>query len=324
MKKQIIIDTFGSDLGIYPTVKGTIEAKKLHPDYDFVLVGNKEEILDIFKKEVVNDADFKILDSRKYFLNTIKPTLIFNEYRDSTLGTSLTELKNNENTIGLITPGSTGGVLVGSIFLLGLLPNLKFPCLSSVLFTKDKKYFCLVDCGAQVDSKPSDLLNYAKLGNAFMKSYIKVDNPRIGLLSIGREDTKGNLVTKEAFNLLKETNLNFIGNLEPINIFNGEADVVVCDGFSGNVFLKNTETVAMICKNIAMKNVDGEEAKGIETNINGLFSYSDQAGAILLGASKPIIKVHGKCNESTINGAVKQLINLDKGNFIDNIKKDLN
>ena len=213
--------------------------------------------------------------------------------------------------------------------------NLKTVCktqpfLSTLLPNEKEEFFCLVDCGANVDCTSKQLLEYARISNCYMKCLYPNKDIKVGLLSNGTEDTKGNALTKEVFQLLKESDVNFIGNIEGNDVLTGKCDVIVCDGFVGNVLLKNIEGSAkMIIKDLvkmAMNSKDEIEKKYLLKAVNDLMSKYDLnslSGATLLGVNKVIMKGHGSANDNTIYNIVKQVYNLIKNDLITQLETKL-
>lgn len=310
MKNKIILDTLGADISPNEICEGLLT--NINCDYHYIVIGPKSKLENVLKNV---DFSYEIVDTTDYLRNDENPINIIKNHSESSLYKAFTIAKTSDDVIGIVTAGPTGAVMVGSMFILGLKPKLQSPVLACVLYHFDGKGFCLVDCGANVNPLPTDMLNFAHLGSEFMQSYGLIDNPKVGLLSIGKEKGKGNDLTKKAYNLLEESNLNFVGNIEGDSVFTSDIDVLVCDGFSGNLLLKSTEALALqISKEIVNKLcVDEISKKKVNNDIYRLFAYNDQAGAILLGTSKPIIKVHGKANSKTIASGINQLITLYQG-----------
>lgn len=317
--KKIVIDTLGADIGDIELIKGVIEAKKEYPQYRYVLVGNKENIENVICEEKESINDYEIIDS-PYLDSSVTDVMSMLRFKGHcSMVDAFDYTKNNADAIGVISAGPTGMLLVSSIKHIGLLDGISFPALSTLLYNIKKNYLCLVDCGANIDIREDKLLQFAKLGTALMKSYCKIESPRVGLMNVGKEDTKGDALRKAAFKLFKESSLNFIGNIEGSDVFLDKADVIACDGFSGNIILKNSEAVAMIAMKIAKMNGEEKTAK----TLYDMFAYNELGGAIVLGAKKIIMKAHGAANSKTIKSVIKDVINLDDNNFIENMEKEI-
>ena len=228
----------------------------------------------------------------------------------------------------MVTAGSTGALICGAILNLKKLSGAK-PALLATLIGKDNKPFALVDCGANIDSPAAFLVSFAKMGCAYMKACFGIDAPRIGLLSNGAEKGKGDARTKEAYALLEEANLNFVGNVEASHVLNDECDCLVCDGFSGNMILKNTEgTAKFILANLLAKKAKAtkEEQALLDEVIKDLtlqFDYNGLGGAVLLGFDKILIKGHGASNHTSIKNIIAQGVQMANGEIINKMMKEL-
>ena len=321
--KKIVIDTLGADKGIDVFVKGAILARETYPNYKVVFVGNKEELEQSISK--TNLDEYEIVDAKESFLNTDSPMDLVKGKNETSLVKGLEALKNDDECVAMISAGSTGGFLVGSIFRLGLIEGIKFPALASPMINIHEKWFALLDCGANLDIDAKTLLKFSKMGTALMKSaFGNLENPRVGLLNVGKEETKGNALAKEAYGLLKESNLNFIGNIEGHEIYLDKADVIACDGFVGNIFLKGAEALSMVLEKI-MLNFGKDDPNIIAASkyIHKNFNYNDEGAAIFLGPRKICLKAHGHATEHTILSAIRFAVTLHEGNFIDNLNKEL-
>lgn len=310
-KKKIIIDTLGADMPVAKICEGIKLNNNVN--YHYVIVGPKIEIDEVLKN---TDLSYEVVDTLDFIDNAENPINIIRNRESSSLYMALTNTKS-EDAIGMISAGSTGAVMVGSMFILGLEEHLQSAILACVLYKIDHKPFCLVDCGANVNPLPEDMKKFGELGSRFMKSYSNINNPKVGLLSVGKEKRKGNELVKKAYDILESSDLNFIGNVEIDKVFTSDVDVLVCDGFSGNILLKNTESVALTITNKIVKEccTNNDDLKKIQDSIYSLFAYNDNAGAILLGVKKLVIKVHGKANRLTIASAINQLIDLYNGGY---------
>lgn len=244
---------------------------------------------------------------------------------ETSLVKGLNLLKEDDECIAMISAGSTGGFLVGSIFRLGLIEGIRFPALASPMINIHEKWFALLDCGANLDVDAKSLLKFAKMGSALMKSaFGQIENPRVGLLNVGKEETKGNAVTKEAYPMFKESSLNFVGNIEGHEIYLDKADVITCDGFVGNVFLKGAEALSMVIEKIVYN--FGKDDPNIQkacSYIHKNFNYNEEGAAIFLGPKKICLKAHGHATSNTIVSSIRFAVTLHEGNFIENIHKEL-
>ena len=244
--------------------------------------------------------------------------------KDASMIRMLSDL--NEGVIDVaISGGSTGAFMASSLFMLGRIEGISKPGLASLLPTKSEHKFLLTDLGANVEARPDDLLNYAKLGQLYMKYIYNIETPSVALLNVGVEESKGNKVYKEAHKLLKEDINNFKGNIEAREILEHKYDIVIADGFAGNVLLKTIEGVAStlgsMIKGIFMENIKTKISallvKSGITKFKKKFDYSEYGGAFLLGIKKPSIKVHGSADENALYYAVQQAKQIHKTKLYD-------
>lgn len=244
--------------------------------------------------------------------------------KDASMIRMLSDL--NEGVIDVaISGGSTGAFMASSLFMLGRIEGISKPGLASLLPTKSEHKFLLTDLGANVEAKPDDLVNYAKLGQLYMKYIYNIETPTVALLNVGVEESKGNKVYKEAHKLLKEDINNFKGNIEAREILEHKYDIVIADGFAGNVLLKTIEGVAStlgsMIKGIFMESIITKISallvKSGITKFKKKFDYSEYGGAFLLGIKKPSIKVHGSADENALYYAVQQAKQIHKTKLYD-------
>ncbi|MBO5945362.1 MAG: phosphate acyltransferase, partial [Clostridia bacterium] len=239
--------------------------------------------------------------------------------RDSSLVKALEAVSTNDEYVGLVNAGSTGALIVGTLRYLST-PDMKRPALAAVLPAENGGLTALVDTGANVDCTPQMLLHFAYLGKDFMQTLYRVENPKIGILSNGKEKGKGNKLVKEAYELLEAAqDLNFVGNIEGNVALSGECDVLVCDGFAGNQILKNTEGVARrIIKDIVVysKKTGNESIMELVGHLMKLYDFNSNGGGVILGAKKPVVKAHGAANERSIVSTVGMVLNLAKNKTV--------
>lgn len=312
---KIIVDCLGCD-NKTAVIKGIAKALNEIDDVIIYASGDEKEIKSILHDENYDKSRLGFINAPEVITNNDSPVLAIRTKENSSLVQALQFLRNNYDVSALISAGSTGAVLCGSIIILGKEENVDRPTLVSYLPTSNNSNVCLTDCGANIDSRPQHLLEFATLANENVKKAFKIDNPRIGLLSIGNEDKKGNALTKEAFVLLKNSDLNFVGNVEPKNVLNGDVDVVVADGFYGNILLKTIESSAKaILKSILNKlykhipsDADSSFIKESYEECLKEIDFNSQGGAQILGIKKAVIKAHGSANEDTIVNCIKQAI----------------
>lgn len=326
---EIVVDAFGGDYSPQETVKGALRALDIHKDFTVVLTGDKS----VLSEMVGDNSRVKIIDAPDVITNDDVPTDAVRNKPNSSLIAAIDYLNANEDAKGLVSTGSTGAVLTASVLLTRRIKGINRPALAPVLPTvKGDKKVILIDCGANVEPKALNLLQFAQMGAAYAKT-MGIQNPRIGLLSNGTEDKKGNTLNKEAFSLLKESKLNFAGNIEAREILSGEYDVIVSDGFSGNIALKSCEGTAVSMFSLIKEGImqGGIRAKlgylllkPVFKKIKKTMDYNDNGGAVLLGLNKIIVKGHGASKEKAVCNTVLQTIDLVNSNVIESITECMN
>jgi glycerol-3-phosphate acyltransferase PlsX len=321
--KKIVIDIYGADNGPAPIIEGALKAVKNYKDFGIIFVGSTGLIEEELKKydEVIDGDKISVIDTSDYITNNDPPPCVLRDRDDSSMVKSLLKLKEDDSCVGMLCAGNTGALFVGSIFKLGLLPGIKTPALSCEVADMTGKRICLLDCGANIECEVKDFAKFALFGDAFMKSVYNIENPRVGLLSVGRESKKGTNKILEAHEMLKTLPINFIGNVEGSDIVTGFADVIVADGFSGNILLKSIESAGLAARETILKTAKdmGDEnsplIKEISNAIYKNFALNDQGGAVFLGTKKAIVKMHGCANSNTAVACVDLLIRLNKAGF---------
>ena len=330
---KIVLDVFGGDNAPEEIVKGAVQALKENDGFNLVLVGKQEEINALLTKYEYSGDRVEIIDARDVITNDDVPTEAIRRKKDSSLVVSFKTLTSDEECVALISAGSSGAVLTGGMLLVKRIKGVTRAALAPLLPTVKGGFVTLVDCGANAECKPQMLVQFAHFGRAMATSYMGIQNPRIGLLSNGTEDKKGNQLNTETFPLLKaEKGLNFVGNMEAREILSGDYDVVVADGFSGNIALKGCEGTALafmtILKNAIMEG--GLRAKigyllmkPVFKKVKKTLDYNDYGGAVLVGLQKIVIKAHGSSKAKSICAAILQAVTLHNRGIIDEVTKAL-
>jgi glycerol-3-phosphate acyltransferase PlsX len=313
---KIVIDIYGADGGAEPIVKGVAKALNLGVEFFPVLVGEKSLVLEIMNESGIDKNRYEVVDTNKFITNNDLPTAIFGGNDDTSMAMSYDRLKSDADCSALLSAGNTGALLVGSICRLGLCGGLKFPALLSALPCAKENLVCLVDCGANTECTKNDLARFAKMGNVFAKCYCGIESPRVGLMSVGREAQKGTALTKEAYKAISELDINFVGNLEGSDIVSGYADVIVADGFSGNILLKAAEAVGKAAMAVVNEvGGDSELAQKINEALYLKFDFNSRGAATFLGPKKTVVKMHGIANEDTTVASIEQILRLEKSQF---------
>lgn len=327
---KIAVDVFGGDNAPQAVVEGVILALQKESGFSVLLCGDEVKI----KAELLNfqydAARVEIQHAPDVIGYDEPPTVAIKHKKDSSLVKALEALRDRRAD-AFVSGGSTGALLAGATLIVRRLKGVKRPALAPLLPTRAGGHVLLIDCGANVDSKPSYLQQFAVMADAYMRSAIGVKTPRIGLINNGAEEEKGNELTKTAYKLLKTTPVEFSGNCEARDILSGEFDAVVCDGFVGNVVLKYTEGLASVLlgmiKDELMSDMRSKLGAALSkrayARVKKKMDYTEYGGAPLLGINGCVIKAHGSSNgkafgaallqakrfyESDVNGAIARAI----------------
>ncbi len=327
MQKRIIIDAMGGDNAPLEILKGTSLAQK---EYGIapVLVGNDKEIQKCIKDNNIALENVKIVNSNSVITMHDDAKAVLKEKADSSMGIGFKLLNEGEGD-AFVSAGNTGCVTVGSTLITKRIKGVKRPAIASVM-PSAKKPFLLMDCGANAECRAEFLYQFGKMGSLYMQKIMKVENPRVALANNGEESTKGTSTVKEAYKLMQNAPYNFVGNIEGRQIPFGDADVVVADGFTGNLILKTYEGVAKVLmngiKNAFMKNTLSKISYlGVKSGIDHMkkqFDYKEYGGAVMLGVKKPVIKSHGSADARTFKNAIKQAIWFLDNNLISSIENE--
>ena len=295
--KKIILDCLGGDNPQEELAMGVYLCRDM--PLDFVLVGEEAKLRPLFEATDMDMSRLEFIDASTTLPNDADPRVLIKGGEEMSLVKAMNRL-NEDDAVAYIGAGSTGGVLLASIFRLGLLPGIRFPGLGCFMYNIHGGKVCLLDCGANIDMQAHLVPKFASLGNTVVKHYLGKENPRIALLNLGKEEHKGNAFCKEAYGLLKESGLNFVGNIEGSDILLDTCDIVLCDGFAGNVALKAIESTALICKQMALGNGDAFTADQIDRN----FHYTTRGASMVFGAKKIVLKPHGSGDRNTFAASI--------------------
>lgn len=308
---RIIVDAFGGDNAPVEILKGAAKAVTAY-GCDIVLTGDEEKIRQAAQENGISLDHMEIVHASDVMTMEDHPKSILREHKECSMAVALRLLAEGKGD-AVVSAGSTGALLMGGTFIVKRIKGVSRPALAPVMPSDDRP-FMLIDCGANADCRPEMLVQFAHMGSIYMSHmYPREGGPRVGLLNVGTEDTKGGELQLATFPLLKESGLNFIGNVEARDVPAGVADVVVADGFSGNVLLKTLEgTVDMLMKNLKQSFMSSLRTKiGAALVMPGLrglkkkLSTSEYGGAVLLGVNKPVIKAHGNSKEDGFCSAIR-------------------
>lgn len=325
---RIIVDAMGGDNAPQAVVQGAIRAKK-ELGVDIILTGIEAEV----KKYLPDDADIPVVNTTEIITMEDDPSTATRRKKDSSMAVALKMLADGEADAA-VSAGSTGALLTGATLTVKRIRGIRRAAMAPVLPAGEHGVM-LIDCGANVECTPEYLLQFAFMGSYYASRIMGCDNPRVGLLNVGTEDTKGGELQHRALELLKIANdagrINFIGNIEGTTVFSGDVDVVVTDGFTGNVLLKTTEGVIKFMmdslKGVFYKSVKNKLAASVLKNDLGLMKKSmdvnEVGGTAFIGISKPVVKAHGSSNASSIFAAVRQAKIFAESGIIEDIENNI-
>ena len=321
---KIIVDAHGGDHAPLEIIKGCRDAVS-ELGVEILLVGNKEQILKISKENNISLEKIDIENAEKIMTMSDEPTSIIKENSDTSMGIAFNLLNENKGE-ALVSAGNTGTLLVGASLITKRIKGIKRACLAPVV-PSFGGYIMLVDAGANVECRPEMLAQFGMMGSIYMNKVLNVTNPKVGLVNNGSEESKGRSFEKESYELLSKENINFIGNVEARNIADGVCDVVVTDGFTGNVILKLMEgmgkSFSNVLKEMFMSNIltklSSLPLKGKLKSFKNQMDYKEQGGAIFLGVRKPVIKAHGSSDARAIKNAIRQAKKIVDSDIINKI-----
>ncbi len=332
---KIILDAMGGDHAPEAPVMGAIQAAK---DYhtQITLVGRGQEILDVLKKNGISDLPDGILISNADDVVDMHddPAEAVRKKKNSSMMVGLRMLSEGQGD-AFVSAGSTGALLSGATLIVKRVKGVRRAAMGPAMPNKSGGKTVILDCGANAECTPEFLLQFGLIGSLYAKKNLGVENPKIGLLNIGTEDTKGTPLQKEAYALLQDASdrgvLNFVGNVEARDVPLGAVDVVVCDGFSGNVLLKSIEGTAMfmgsLVKKIFKKNLfTGLGYLFCKSGVNDLkkmLDYREIGGTPFLGIKKPVIKAHGSSDARAFRNAIKQAMDAAKSDISQELEQGL-
>ena len=321
---KIIVDGFGGDLSPQVNVEGSIKALNEIKDLEIILAGDEEILKAELSKYSYDQNRISILHAPDIITCHDKPTEAVKKKKESSMVKSIEMLRTDESVNAFVTTGSTGALLASAVLRLGRIPGVKRPAFCPILPTMNRGIVAICDSGANSDCDPFYLQQFAIMGNLYLQKTYGLKNPKVALLNVGTEEEKGDMLRKEAYQLIKETpNLNFVGNMESRDLLSGNYDLVVCDGFSGNVLLKATEGTAIeilqLLKRTLKKNLKTKLGalviKKDVYEIKDFMDYNNYGGAVLLGCKKTVVKGHGSSKTNAIYNCVKQAYNMEKNNL---------
>lgn len=310
---KISIDAMGGDNAPKVVIDGCVQAVKEY-GVNLILAGPRETIEKELEGYDFDRTKIEIIDAQDVITNEDKPVKAIKRKKESSMVKAIEAVKNGDAQ-AVVSAGSTGALLAGGTLLIGRIPGVKRPCLCPGIPNKTGGLTIISDGGANSDCRSEYLLQFAKMGSIYSRDVLGINNPRVALISNGAEDEKGNALTVESHKLLRvEDSINFTGNIEGRDVLDGDTDVIVCDGFTGNVILKTCEGVAMTVMGLIKEGImSSTKAKIggmlIKDSLRGLkakFDYTEYGGAPLLGVKGGVIKAHGSSDAKAIKNAIRQ------------------
>lgn len=310
MNMKIALDAMGGDNAPKEQVLGAMKAIEAFSDVEILLVGNETKI----RPFLTNDQRITILHTEEEILSTDEPVRAVRRKKTASMVLAAQQVADGQAD-ACISSGNTGALMASALFVIGRIDGIERPALTPTMPTVDGTGFILLDAGANSDAKPEHLLQFAIMGSIYSQKVRGIEKPRVGLLNIGTEDKKGNDLTKEAFELLQQSDvLHFVGNVEARDLLNGVADVVVTDGFTGNMVLKAIEGTALsimkMLKATLMSSLKSKLAAAVLKpefmEIKTKMDYTEYGGAGLFGIKAPVIKAHGSSDAHAIYNGIRQ------------------
>lgn len=325
---KIIIDAMGGDHAPYAPVAAAARATLEH-DAVMVLVGKPDAINEELAKHKYNKDRIEIVQADELITNYEDPAKAVRSKKNASVVVAANLLKNNEGD-AMLSMGNTGALLAAGLLIVGRIKGVKRPAIATLLPTKEGPKL-LTDAGANTGCKPENLVQFAIMGDIYMKKILGIERPRVALLSNGEEEGKGDGLVKETYPLMKKQSFNYIGNAEGRDIMEGNADVFVCDGFSGNLVLKTIEgmgsVVGKLVKGMFMENlftkIGALFVRKQLNNFKNMLDYREYGGAPLLGTKKPVIKGHGSSDVKAVYSAIRQAIKFVDNDVIAEIEKNV-
>lgn len=326
---RIIIDGFGGDNAPLAVLQGCEIALKEYSDVEIIVTGDSKIINKVALDNNIDIKSMKIVDAPSIIPVEADPATIMTDYKDCSMAVAFKLLASGEGD-AVVCAGSTGAIVLGASLIVKRIKGIKRAALAPIM-PCDNGCYILLDVGANLECRPEMLQQFGIMGSVYMEKILKVKSPKVALVNIGAEETKGGELQLNAYKLFKESkSLNFIGNIEPRYIPRGDADVVIADGFTGNVILKLTEGMGkMISSNMKIifggpigKIAGAMVIKKIKA-FKSKMDYTEYGGAPLMGTAKPVIKAHGSSNAKAFKNAIRQANDFAKNGVIDEIAKSI-
>jgi glycerol-3-phosphate acyltransferase PlsX len=324
---KIVIDGMGGDNAPKSNVEGVVNAIKEY-NVDLIITGDKDALEKEFSNYEFDRSKLEIVHTSEIIENEDKPVKAIRSKKDSSMVVALRLVKEGRAD-AVISAGNTGALLAGGLFVVGRIKGIDRPCLCPVIPNIKRGMTLIADGGANADCKPKNLVEFAAMSNIYAKKVLDIKSPKVALANVGIEEGKGNDLVKKAYDELKNIDLNFIGNVEARDVINEYTDIIVCDGFTGNILLKSAEGVAMsvmsLLKETFLSSTKGKMGalllKDDLRKLKSFMDYSEYGGAPLLGVNGGVIKAHGSSDSKAIKNAINQGIKFTQGNVVEDIKE---
>lgn len=328
----ILVDAMGGDNAPDAVIKGAVKAVR-EIDSQIMLIGDKNiinsKVKEFYGKEKIEDisSKFSIYHTTEIITMEDKPTDAIKHKKDSSMVVGFKLLKEGKGDV-FISAGNSGALLTGATLLIGRIKGIDRPAMAPML-PAYKKRLMLIDAGANTNCKPINLVQFAQMATIYLKNTFGIEKPAIGLLNIGTEPTKGNELIRESYQILSEQaeslGVNFVGNVEGRDAFSGKIDAIVCDGFTGNVFLKTVEGLGKFVKRSLTESLKKSALSTIAAipampgikRFSKTMDYKEYGGALFLGVKKPVVKAHGSSDEKLFHYTIKQAEEFSKNKAVD-------
>ncbi|MDN9309809.1 phosphate acyltransferase PlsX [Clostridioides difficile] len=324
---KIVIDGMGGDNAPKSNVEGAVNAIKEY-QVDLIITGDKDLLEKEFSNYEFDRNKLEIVHTTEIIENEDKPVKAIRSKKDSSMVVALNLVKEGKAD-AIISAGNTGALLAGGLFVAGRIKGIDRPCLCSAIPNVKRGMTLIADCGANADCKPKNLVEFAAMSNIYSRKVLGLENPKVALANVGLEEGKGNDLVKRSYEEIKKLDLNFIGNVEAREVINAYTDIIICDGFTGNILLKSAEGVALSVMSLIKETFMASTKSKIGAllikddlrKLKSFIDYSEYGGAPLLGLNGGVIKAHGSSDAKAIKNAINQGIKFSKGKVVEDINQ---
>ncbi|HBF6956086.1 TPA: phosphate acyltransferase PlsX [Clostridioides difficile] len=324
---KIVIDGMGGDNAPKSNVEGAVNAIKEY-QVDLIITGDKDLLEKEFSNYEFDRNKLEIVHTTEIIENEDKPVKAIRSKKDSSMVVALNLVKEGKAD-AIISAENTGALLAGGLFVVGRIKGIDRPCLCSAIPNVKRGMTLIADCGANADCKPKNLVEFAAMSNIYSRKVLGLENPKVALANVGLEEGKGNDLVKRSYEEIKKLDLNFIGNVEAREVINAYTDIIICDGFTGNILLKSAEGVALSVMSLIKETFMASTKSKIGAllikddlrKLKSFIDYSEYGGAPLLGLNGGVIKAHGSSDAKAIKNAINQGIKFSKGKVVEDINQ---